>query len=437
MINTALIFSPRGSNARPRLLATALLTAVGVMLTTALPAAAQNQQGDAIQIRTSFAGPGSGLDFKPTMSIHDFRAHGRVLGLDQNQKLLAEALIDEYQDAFDTKARAIDEAMKELGEEAEASGNFRIYGQKMPDITSRWNRERKELDTRLMDDLRTLLHEDQVEAWPIFERERRRADLLPDSRLGGENVDVIDLVHAQTKDETFLTSLEELFTRYAEQMDAALETRERALEPMQEEWRRVMWQDRERAAAIWSDATAKRRVVRDINKRFVAEFAGEFLQTLGEAEAAAFEAAWEERAYPLAYELTKAERILESRETWDSLTSEQMLQIDELETDLESRIVELRKRLIRAIIKEEEGPPPFMQTVQFTGGGADVLMVTATIGNDEESERYDGLLSERYEASKASLERLKLILTSEQWESLPPVETGMTSNLLSKLRFNL
>ena len=87
-----------------------------------------------------------------------------------------------------------------------------------------------------------------------------------------------------------------IFEQYAVEIDAALRSRDRVIEPLQKEFYQALG-DRERAADIWEEATRKRASVRDINRRYVTlidsmvgEPAGSDLLTL-----------YEERAYPLAF----------------------------------------------------------------------------------------------------------------------------------------
>jgi len=380
-------------------------------------------------------GPFGGGTTRPAMNERQFERYARVLGLDETQRIVAGEMLAEYRKKFDEAANEVRERRRELMEKARATGDFGVFREEMPDVNEKWSKASERLERELLDNLRSLLREDQLENWSSFEREKRRAELLPDARLGGEDVDVATLVTEIVGDDETLDEVDRMLDQYAIEVDAALRARKRALEDLQPRWFEAMRSDKEAARKIWDEATAKRAAVRDVNRRYIESIA----TALDEHSAARLREEFLRRSYPLAFEETRAEAMLKEANDLDSLSTDQVEALDAIAEEVNVRLESVSRRLIEEIRKAETEPPAFLDNIQIRGGeGAVALTVVGGRSGDEDEKPYDGLLAERYDYSTSIIERIRTVLTPEQIGRLPDVSRENTGGAFGRaFRFRL
>ena len=136
--------------------------------------------GQAIRMEVGEFKVGSGPDhvFTPAMNEPQFKRYSEVLLLDEAQMMVAEQMLEQYTLKFRSEADAVREEIREVREEVMATGDWSIYGEEMNPIFERWEATRNGLSDELIERLRSLLHDDQMERWPVFEREKRRTELM-------------------------------------------------------------------------------------------------------------------------------------------------------------------------------------------------------------------------------------------------------------------
>lgn len=399
----------------------ALVTAMTLFGVTAPTLQAQEQR---ISMAFSAGGPMNDTSFRPVMTERELKHYGRVLTLDETQSLLARELLGAYRQSFDAEVEKIRTKQREMREEVQATGDFSIFGRQMGPLMEGWNKTRERLDEELIVNLRSLLREDQADRWPIFEREQRRAKMLPNSRLGGEDVDLLLLVGDLELSEEELARVAPMLEQWAVEIDIALTSRQAVLEPLQREMIEKMG-DREAIAKIWEQGTKKRIVVRDVNERTLAGLRAELGPELGDR----LHAAYLKRAFPLAFETTRAHRMFEAVRKHAKLAPEQEPIINDLESQFNTRLDGLTNRLIDAIRKEEQELPPFIANMQPVrdnrgGRGAEIVIAGAPFGQ----EPYGGLLKERFDLAKNTITQIESVLTPAQKESLPAIDMSETVN---------
>lgn len=415
---------------------------VGLAATAVIAAGLFAGHGQAQQIMITEARIGGDNSFEPAVSAPQMKRLSHVLSLNETQAALADEFLRDYHSIFREGAEAVRERMSVVQEEARATGDFSVFGEKIGPLLEEWGRERERLERDMIENLRSLLSEEQLESWPIFERERRRMEQLPDSRLGGEDVDVILLTHEVTTGGEFGQDIIERLDQYAIELDAALQARQRTIESLQEDWREALGGERERLEDIWNEATRKREAVRDINERYARQISELLKEGSGEV-AAAGESLWRlyiERAYPMAFEDTRADRMIKGALELEALGDDERALVEGVQLELSQRLDAIGHRLIAELVKEEKELPPFAQNVRIEGGGGAgrAIGLTMTMSGDGE-EQYGGLLRERWEASEAAVERLKAGLAPEQIAGISSREEPGTAQrmVMRGFRFNL
>jgi len=374
-------------------------------------------------VRLEFAASGEDLphdQFVPVMNESQFKRYADVLLLDEVQRMVAEQMLEQYLFKFRERAEEVRDELREIREEVMVTGDWSALGEDMTPLLEGWNAERDALATELLDRIRSLLRNDQLDRWPIFEREKRRADLMNPgkSRLGGEDVDLIALMSERgIEDAMVAADVAAVLDQYAIEMDSALQSRQRVIESLQKDFY-DSFGDPERAGEIWNEGTSKRVTVRDINQRYVDLIAG----LLHEGDAAWLRRTYEERAYPLAYEDTRADLMFaEVRKL--GLSDLQIEQIDAFENDFDMRIEPIRRQLIRQIQEDEVKLPAFItNVVKSESGGRIAFTAIAGPGFGGESEDpMAKLLKDRFQLAKGVAAQVQSVLSAEQQEALPPI----------------
>jgi hypothetical protein len=412
----------------------AAASAWSIVALGASTAATAQEQGRMV-VRGFSPRMGEDPGFLPSVTQREVDQCVRTLSLDDAQKVVADELYTVYTQEFRTEADATRRALKELEEEVRATGDFRIYGDKIGPLIDEWLRRRDEFENRFFGELQSVLYEHQMEAWPRVERDRRRARLLPNARLGGEDVDLIRLVGDRELTDEVRATVEPLLEQYAIELDSALQQRDAALEPLEKQWAESFG-DRDRLAELWEQATRKRAIVRDVNERSLLAVIG----VLPQAEGDALRKAYDEAAFPTAFEETRADRLFEILDEYEGLTAEQAATIDTIEAQYLDNRKQLNRRLIAELVKAEKELPPFIRNMQVQpaggrfGGGQAITVIAAT-GEDEQ---YGGLLRERFNLSKTACTSVESVLTAEQRGGLPEIDMSDSDAAFFRgVRFNL
>lgn len=408
----------------------ALLGAALVLPATMIAPTAQAQN---VQFVTSrFSG---GADFTPAISRPHFERYMSVLGLEGDLKVIASGLLSGYHEQFRAEAGVVREKMNDLREEAAATQDFSVFTREMPEIMEAWTKKSEALEHELLTNVQALLTDEQRALWPTVERERRRHDLLPSGRLSGESVDMIELVarlraSAKQQDQTLPDEVNQLLEQYAVEMDSALQTRERLIEPLQQTFFQTLINDRAEGEKIWKDATEKRKVVREVNRRYLAILKS----TLDEAHGETLEALYMEQAYPAAHAPTKAEKFLSQALELDSLAPDQASTLTAFQQSLKSRLAPIRRDIVKYTDEQDEKLPPMFQNMQISGDGPRrgvALTFAGGAGGDEDNPLQEAL-RERYRASKDVLDQAEKVLTEQQREAMPEIEAE--SDMMRTLR---
>lgn len=398
------------------------LALIGAAAFTQPPAEAQVQ----IEVATSdYHFGGAGASYTPEVTASKLKRYVRVLGLGEDMATIVEDMHHTYTTTLRSEAEGYREQARDLRDEATATQDWSIFAEQMAPLMKEWSERKKELDEGFLRELKSVLSPEQLTRWPMLERDRRRSKMLPDARLPGEDVDfvtILDPVREELKDSAVRARLDELLEAYMIELDDALTSRQKALETMREEFRQAqMSGDRERAKEIWSDATRKRESVRSINTHLLAVVKG----VLDQETAAAVERQYLERAYPVAFEPTRAEKYVEKALELDSLTEDQHAVIGSRQDQLLSDLQPIRERLMEAIDEQAAKLPYWMQAMQVSEDENGVFAFTIDNMNDEdEDDPFRDALRERFDLSRRTQKGVSEVLTQAQRDQIPRVEVG-------------
>jgi Spy/CpxP family protein refolding chaperone len=226
---------------------------------------------------------------------------------DQRQKL-----IEEYQ----ARIAELREQYREQNPAPEVDDDLL---RKRSAVIARWLRDKAALREQLIEDVAAVIEDEQRDRWPALERHLRRERTLDESRLSGEQVDLVKLIDEMRLDEETLRGAAPILGAYGETLDAALiarnefvqTSRVRILEAMQSG-------DTSELLRLIDRELALRETVRDVNETYAQRLA----EALPAEHGAALLASYYELGYSHIARATTADRLfdaaLEAREIDDA-----------------------------------------------------------------------------------------------------------------------
>lgn len=408
--------------------------------------------------------------FVPEFRGDDVETIVRGLGIRQEQRVIVETLLADYETAFidgvnQTRARiaalrplpddvtaegmqATEEVRRDLEQllqairEAQADGDQQRLdelNQRLRDLRERsredlaalkpkpmapeetrrvgdaivgelaaWRSARSALRDDFSTGLQTILDEDQRARWPVVERHLRRLRELDDARLTGESVDLIALARAMELSETGEERIAPLLGAYGRELDDALRARRAYLEDSRFElYRAAMAADPGRGQTIVDRELEMRLQVRAINLRHAEEVAA----SLSDAEGEAFRAAVRLEALPRAYRPTRSWRTLTAASDLEGLTATQRESISILLAEYRTAFAAASEAIYEATLEHEPDVERLrmLQRYGLQPSGADA----------EAAQAIQDAFRERADLDRAYEERLKTIIGDELFRRLP------------------
>ncbi len=286
----------------------------------------------------------------------DVRALIETLHLDADQEALVKALYDGHRAAWSDAATAHKERVQAAFEASRASNDWTDMGKKTQQLQKQWEAESLRLETDFFASVKGLVSDDQAAAWPRFERDRRRRSLLASqSRLAGEGVDLIDVAESIEVPGEASAPIEPVSSLYAEEMDAVLAERSRAIESLEKastpstegDFGSI---DFEAVKEQQSRVHERRLAVRDLNERYAGLFCGQ----MSAQQAQQFMTLYKQRCFPRVYRPTAADRYIKTVESLETLTDEQSQALANIKSDYSRQVGGINDQLAAAIRQNEQ-----------------------------------------------------------------------------------
>jgi hypothetical protein len=284
--------------------------------------------------------------FRPDITSGDLRAIERVLGLLPEERTALDALYAGYETNLQQRARDVKVIVNKAAEEAELLQDSRLLDPARKKI-SEWESEAEKIKKQFLDDLRSLLTKDQEDRWPILERELRRFKSMAQGRLAGESTDIIKLLGEVMPTERDIAGtapsrvptaanprLREMIEQYSAELDRALVERSRVLEKGTD-FRSLIDTDAQAAKTLYEDALRVRKVVQDVNRRYVRLVANE----LPPEKRADLDDRFFRACYPRLFTpVSRAEELLTQAAKLDSLSPAQSRDIADIRSTYDKEI---------------------------------------------------------------------------------------------------
>jgi hypothetical protein len=328
---------------------------------------------------------------------------------------------EERQQFFRTEMTRLGE---EVQKEMKASGAFDEMRATLGTLVSdfnKWQETKARLRKTFIDGTQASLSDAQTKKWPAFERFLAREKTLPRGTISGENVNLfIVLDESGLSKETF-EKLHPIMDEYELQLDQALKTRNDFLAANEAKYLEAVQKgDQEAAKRFAQRAIDLREKVRDVNDRYREAICAQ----LSEADAARVRRAALASAYERVYRQSSVERAFEAALKIEGLESGVLDSLKSLQTQYAGEIGPVNERIVQAMRKEEpvQQQEEMVRVVGFLTGDVPVTQMFRGPGGGgpggAESETRQ-LMDKRSATNETYIERIKALLTPEQFEALP------------------
>lgn len=377
-------------------LATAVLAA-GMALAAA--PSAQAQFGGRSGMATLFV-----PDFLP----RDLPVFVDSLQLEEWQRPILEALLDDYNTNFQTAAEGVRQRMGNLRDVAAGTSADRVV-ELIRQPLEAWANEKRQMSADFLVAVRSQLSEVQMEQWPRLERAMRREKSLAAGELSGESLNLLLLYRELEAPPIVADGARSAIEDYELRLDEALSAREQELDAAISPLLSAMSTgDNNTGIATQERIMARRVAVRDVQLAALEAISS----ALGAEYGDPFRVRALQRAFPQVYRADPITPMLDSAEALPDLTDDQKTRLAAVRNDFGNEHGALQARMVDTYrTVEPREPRRRTELAQQKAAGA-----TIKYGDAPEIEAVRKERDELYGRYRA---RIAEILNDAQREAVP------------------
>lgn len=245
----------------------------------------------------------------PEFFSRDLVVFSEGLNLDDTQEVIIEAMFDSYTDDFEAGWAATTENLNAVADKIKENkpASERDTLKPVLETLGIWLEEKRALDQGLLENVKTILIEEQLQLWPSFAQRLYREKHINRGRLSGESTDLFQV----SRDTNLSGTAESIITphldEYAIALDAAMRTRDAILRGNPKKLFDNILNGNTTQSPEHVEALVKARInVRDINDRYIDVISSSLNLDDGED----FRNRALNRGYPRIYRRTPAQRII-------------------------------------------------------------------------------------------------------------------------------
>lgn len=344
--------------------------------------------------------------FVPDFLPRDLPVFVDSLGLEEWQRPILEALLEDYATNFATAADGVRSQMSSFKDSAATANPDKIIDMIAAPLIA-WGDEKKKLREDFLESVRSQLSDVQAEAWPRLDRALRREKSLPNGSLSGESLNLILITREIDVPPIVADSARATIEEYEVRLDEALAARDREDEGSIGT-RLKSLNDASRFIATEERLMTLRVAVRRVQDQGIVAIR----DALGADYGPKFEARALRRAFPQVYGPDPITPLFEAAETLPDLTSEQKDRFNQLHSRFDVEHGALRARYADAVRAAEPMEPRRR---------AEALAMKAAGGNPKfnESPEIDAIKLEQQEMFTRYRAAIAEILNDAQKELVP------------------
>jgi len=351
-------------------------------------------------------GPGGGRGgfggdaLQPSVNSREIDRLNKTLSLDADQQEAVKTLFEAYQEQFKVKSQALRTKVDRARDEFRDSRDPGVWQDVRGDF-EKFRPVRDDMEKVFLDDVKTVLRDDQQNMWPKFERALRRSRGLNRGRISGERVDLIAIVERADLPEDAHKQIDPVLELYEEDLDRTLSARMEFEQKQMSNFFEVM-QSGDMAAAqkLLEEGRKLSVAVRDVNRRYARQV--EDLAPEPQRDTISDEV--KRQSFPRVYNDTRADRLVKAAKGMTDLTEEQKTAVETLAASFTREMDSLNHQLAKAQEKTEMTVTAENMMSMFRGGDGGPL---------------DELYGKRRDLGSKTEDDLRKILTPEQQDQLP------------------
>jgi hypothetical protein len=275
-----------------------------------------------------------------------------------------------------------------------------------------WQAQKAQLRAKFVDDVQTTLSQNQQQLWPAIDRRMYRERTLPQGRLSGESVDLMQILHEAAPESGARQAAAPALQDYEINLDAALRRRNEYLASSDQDLLAASEAgDQAKAASIITRQVELRLAVRDVIEQSAAAVAA----LLPPEQGARFTQLAREKGYSRVYRPTQAQRLINAAKEISDLEASVLQAVNDLDRAYQGELGPANEQLVQVIRTAE--PKGMIDRVarQFTPKGDQAAEQPA---QEEEDPIQKGFRA-RSEMGQRYIQQLQGLLTPEQWTKLP------------------
>lgn len=355
--------------------------------------------------------------FRPDILQRDITLINSVLELEEWQRPIVEALMQDYMTAFNTGVESLKDRMKAAQQEATRSSptNPDAILERIMQPLNQWRAEKRTMSDKFLADLKNQLGPQQQERWPALERALRRERLLPEGDISGESVDLWAVMARMQPTAAEAEATKAAVADYEVRLDEALLARERELQRIEDRMAAAMKaMDLDGMADAQEQVMVYRVKVRDTNDAAVDAIASAMGERGGQFRRQALEA-----GYPDVFRIHPVTVLFQQASALQDLTADQRSKVDALAAQFASACDEENAKLLASVRAEEPKGPrrrADARKSRAAAGGSSAPGAGQGVSPD------DPIVKGRVEKERMGQpyrEQLMAILTPEQQAQLP------------------
>lgn len=331
-----------------------------------------------------------------------------TLQLEDWQRPIVEALLQDYQVKFTVGVESVRDQMKTMTERLATTREDQVMKMILEPL-DQWNDRRAQYRLDFLMNVKAQLSPDQIARWPHFERTLRREKSLPKGELMGESIDLFLVSRKMRMPYEVQESLEPVLMEYEVSLDISLANRDQRIESLQDDIKDAMSEmDFEKGLKAMDQIMASRVRVRQVQDEYIIRIA----DTLPADWSETFETTAMKEAYPKVYRPTPIEALLKSVRQDPTLTEDQKRQLDAIEVDFDEQRGVLENRLLQAYrINEPQAPRVKVQTMLDRRDGKKKGI--------REPTEMDTIAAQRNDLVFETRKRILAVLSPEQIGDIP------------------
>lgn len=357
-------------------------------------------------MRMMMGGGGGMFGSGAPLSTDEIARIAKVVGFNAEQGEAAKALMEGYLPEYQKKADEQTKFMEDLREQFRDTRDPSVWQDAAPKMQA-FRTYRDDWRKKVLADVQALATPEQAANWPKVDRMLRRDSMRNafGPSLSGERVDVIKLVEDLKLPAEKMTDVQPILDAYDVELDRDLakriELRDSAMGAGADAFRNGDMAKMEEMLKENREAAIK---VRDVSRKYARQIEG----VLDDASKAKFTAAFKQQSFPQIYRSRYGDQALTAAIAMTELEQSQRDAVTALMETYTRDTAQLNERSEKATEENEATMTVAGMMGGFGGGGG---------GGGNEAMRE--LREQRRTLENGTLDKLKAILTPEQFAKLP------------------